>query len=91
MSGALRPNDQMHLPGLGIPVDPWTGFVLPPVVVARMKKLKEAEHAFRLVLHELDGTSEGSRPGDSRMRMAFTKLEETVLWTSAALLDQFKE
>ena len=35
MSGSARPNDQMHLPGLGVPVDPWTGFALPPVVTER--------------------------------------------------------
>jgi len=87
---SMRPNDQMHLPGLGVPVDPWTGFALPPIITERLKKLREADRAFRLVLHELDGTTEGSNPGDSRMAMAFTKLEEASLWASAALLDHHR-
>lgn len=86
MSGSARPNDQMHLPGLGVPVDPWTGYVLPPVVTERLKKLREAEHVFRLVLHELDGTTEGSRPGNRRMALAFTKLEEAMLWAGEAVM-----
>ena len=86
MSGSARPNDQMHLPGLGVPVDPWTGWVLKPVVTQRLQRLKEAENAFRLVLHELDGTSEGSRPGNRRMALAFTKLEEAMLWAGNAVL-----
>jgi len=86
MSGSARPNDQMHLPGLGVPVDPWTGWVLKPVVTQRLQRLKEAEKAFRLVLHELDGTSEGSRPGNRRMALAFTKLEEAMLWAGNAVL-----
>ena len=86
MSGSARPNDQMHLPGLGVPVDPWTGFVLPPVVTARLTKLKEAERAFRLVLHELDGSTEGSRPGNRRMAIAFEKLEESMLWAAGAVM-----
>lgn len=85
-SGA-RPNEQMRLPGLGVPVDPRTGWPIQPVVTERLNKLKEAEKAFKLVLHELDGTSEGSRPGDRRMALAFTKLEEASLWASAAILD----
>jgi hypothetical protein len=88
MSSGLRPNDQMHLPGLGVPVDPWTGFVLPPVVTARLQKLKEAERNFRLVLHELDGTTEGSRPGNVSMAAAFTRLEEATMWASNAILDR---
>ena len=87
MSGSARPNDQMHLPGLGVPIDPWTGWVLPPVATARLQKLKEAEKAFRLILHELDGTTEGSRPGNRRMALAFTKLEETMLWAGSAVLN----
>jgi hypothetical protein len=87
MSGSARPNDKMHLSGLGVPVNPWTGFVLQPVTVARMTKLKEAEEAFREVLHELDGTTKGSQPGNRRMALAFTKLEETMLWAGAAVLD----
>jgi len=86
MSGGLRPNDQMHLPGLGVPVDPWTGFMLHPVVTERLKKLKEAEHAFRLVLHELDGTTEGSTPGNRSMALAFTKLDEVAMWAFAATI-----
>jgi hypothetical protein len=76
----------MHLPGLGVPVDPWTGFVLPPIVTERLKKLKEAERAFKLVLHELDGTTEGSRPGNRRMALAFTRLEEATQWAAAAVM-----
>jgi len=86
MSGSARPNDQMHLPGLGVPVDPWTGFVLKPVVTERLKKLREAERAFRLALHELDGTTEGSKPGNGHMAMAFVKLEEAALWAGNAVL-----
>jgi hypothetical protein len=84
---ALRPNDQMHLPGLGVPVDPWTGHVLPPIVTERLKKLKEAERTFRLVLHELDGTTEGSKPGNVHMSAAFYKLEEAMMWAGAAVID----
>jgi hypothetical protein len=83
----MRPNDQMHLPGLGVPVDPWTGHVLRPVMVERLKRLKDAEQAFRFVLHELDGTTEGSRPGNRRMALAFTAVEEAVLWASTAILN----
>jgi hypothetical protein len=86
MSSGLRPNDQMHLPGLGVPVDPWTGHLLPPVVGLRLRKLIEAEKAFRLVLHELDGTTEGSRPGNRRMAIAFTHLETAMLWAGNAIL-----
>ena len=86
MSSGVRPNDQMHLPGLGVPVDPWTGWVLPPVVVERLKKLKEAERAFRLALHELDGTTEGSRPGNRRMALAFTNIEQATQWAAAAVM-----
>jgi len=88
MNGSARPNDQMHLPGLGVPVDPWTGQVLKPIVVQRLQKLKEAERAFRLVLHELDGTTEGSLPGNRNMALAFTKLEETAMWAFAAIIDR---
>jgi hypothetical protein len=77
----------MHLPGLGVPVDPWTGFQLDPVVVARMAKLREAERIFRETLHELDGSSVGTRPGDRRMANAFTRLEEVMMWASFAILD----
>ena len=86
MSTGLRPNDQMHLPGLGVPVDPWTGHLLPPVVTARLAKLKEAEKTFRLVLHELDGTTEGSRPGNRCMAQAFIRLEEATQWAFAAVM-----
>ena len=88
MSGSARPNDQMHLPGLGVPIDPWTGWVLPPVVVERLKKLKEAERAFRLALHELDGTTEGSRPGNRRMALAFTNIEQATQWAAAAVMHE---
>jgi len=84
----LRPNDQMHLPGLGVPVDPWTGHLLQPVVIQRLQKLKEAEHVFRLVLHELDGTTEGSRTGNRSMAFAFDKLEEATMWAFAAVINR---
>lgn len=82
-----RPNDQMSLPGLGVPVDPWSGELLKPVVMARIARLKEAERAFRLALHDLDGTTEGSRPGNRRMALAFTHLENAMMWAGAAVLD----
>jgi hypothetical protein len=87
----FRPNDQMHLPGLGVPVDPRTGELLSPVVIARFARLRDAEGVFRQILHELDGTSLGSRPGDRRMALAFTKLEEALMWASAALLDHYPD
>jgi hypothetical protein len=87
MSGSARPNDQMHLPGLGVPVDPWTGHALPPVVTQRLKKLKEAEHAFRLALHELDGTTEGSLPGNRHMALAFEALDQTRMWAAASIIE----
>jgi len=37
-------------------------------------------------LHELDGTTEGSRPGGRGMANAFTKLEEAMMWASAAVM-----
>lgn len=83
---ALRPNDQMALPGLGVPIDPWTRMPLSPMLLARLSRLKEAELAFRLVLHELDGTTEGSRPGNRAMALAFTRLEEARLWAGHAIL-----
>jgi hypothetical protein len=86
MSG-LRPNDQMSLPGFGVPVDPTTGERLSPVHIARLQKLLEATNEFRLILHHLDGTSLGSRPGDRRMARAFIRLEETYMWAAAAVLD----
>jgi hypothetical protein len=84
---SFRPNDQMHLPGLGVPIDPVTGELLSNPTLARLARLKDAEGVVRQILHELDGTSPGSRPGDRRMMMAFTKLEELVMWASAAVLD----
>ena len=87
MGSGLRPNEQMHLPGLGVPVDPWTGELLKPVVFARLARLKDAEGIVRQIFHELDGSSLGSRPGDRRMQLAFIKLEEAVMWASAAVLD----
>ena len=77
----------MSLPGFGVPVDPFSGERLSPVVIARLARLKEMEERFRVVLHELDGTSLGSRPGDRRMAVAFTKLDETMMWAAAAVLD----
>ena len=87
----LRPNEQMHLPGLGIPVDPWSGDLLKPVAIARLRRLQDAEGIVRQILHELDGTTPGSRPGDRRMALAFTKLEEMVMWASCAVLDHYGE
>lgn len=88
MSGnSFRLNDQMRLPGIGVPIDPWTRQLLPDVAIARLEKLKEAEKTFRLVLHELDGSSEGTRPGDRRMTNAFTNLEQAMMWAAAAVLD----
>jgi hypothetical protein len=84
---SFRPNDQMHLPGLGVPIDPSTGELLSNPTLARLARLKDAEGVVRQILHELDGSSPGSRPGDRRMMMAFTKLEELVMWASAAVLD----
>ena len=79
----------MHLPGLGVPIDPWTGELLKPVQIQRLQRLKDAEGVVRQILHELDGTTLGSRPGDGRMAMAFTKLEEACMWASAAVLDHY--
>lgn len=87
MSSGFRPNDQMRLPGIGVPIDPWTGHLLQDVIVARLARLKEAERAFRLVLHELDGSSIGTRPGNRSMALAFTKLEEAMMWAGAAIMD----
>lgn len=83
----VRPNEAMSLPGFGVPVDPWTGQLLKPVICARLTRLRDAEKVFHLALHELDGTTEGSRPGDRRMALAFTKLEEAMLWAGAAILN----
>ena len=88
MSGSTRPNEQMSLSGFGVPTDPWTGEKLSPAQITRLIRLKEAEKEFRQVLHELDGTTLGSRPGDRRMALAFTKLEEAALWASTVILDQ---
>ena len=87
----LRPNEQMHLPGLGVPIDPWTSELLKPVTMARLQRLKDVDGIVRQILHELDGTTLGSRPGDRRMLMAFTKLEEAVMWASAAVLGHHGE
>lgn len=85
----FRPNDQMHLPGLGVPVDPRSGELLSTTTLSRLARLKDAEGVMRQILHELDGTSLGSRPGDRRMALAFTKLEEAVMWAQAAVLDHY--
>jgi hypothetical protein len=86
MSGGFRPNEQMSLPGLGVPVDPCTGELLRPEVLRRIRRLKEAEVEFCRAMHELDGSSEGSRPGDRRMMHAFNKFEEVIMWAEAAIL-----
>jgi len=85
---SMRPNSQMSLPGLGVPVDPMTGGLLKVEVIQRVRRLKDAESEFCNWLHELDGTTPGSRPGDRRMLMAFTKLEEASMWAEAAILDR---
>jgi hypothetical protein len=84
----VRPNEQMHLPGLGIPVDPHTGHPIKQVIIDRLRQLKDAEQHLLGVLHALDGTTMGSRPGDRRMALAFTRLEEAVMWAEAAILDR---
>ena len=82
---SMRPNEQMSLPGFGIPVDPQTGERLhADPDHARSAALNEAAKVFRLLLHDLDGTTPGSRPGDRRMALAFTKLEEATMWAKAA-------
>ena len=40
---SFRPNDQMHLPGLGVPVDPWTGASAAAGRHRAAARLKEAE------------------------------------------------
>ncbi len=87
----FRPNEQMHLPGLGVPIDPRTGELLTPTAMARLARLRDAEGVLRQIFHELDGTSLGSRPGDRRMALAFTKLEEALMWASAAVLDHYPD
>jgi hypothetical protein len=87
----FRPNEQMRLPGLGVPIDPLTGELLQPVVLARLARLRDAEGIVRQILHELSGSTPGSRPGDRRMREAFTKLEETMMWATAAVLDHYPD
>lgn len=85
----LRPNDQMHLPGLGVPIDPHTGELIAPVTMARLQRLKDAEGVCRQIFHELDGSTLGTPAGDRRMARAFIKLEEAVMWASAAVLDHY--
>jgi hypothetical protein len=89
MSSGFRPNEQMRLPGLGVPVDPWTGELLAPVTMARLARLRDAEGIVRQILHELDGSSIGARSGDRRMALAFTKFEEAMMWAGAAVLDHY--
>ena len=81
---ALGPRDSTQL---AVPVDPFTGSPLAPVTLERIRRYREAELLFRSVLHELDGTTEGTRPGDPRMAAAFTKLDELGMWVAAVLLD----
>jgi hypothetical protein len=88
MSG-FRPNDQMRLPGLGVPIDPQTGELLSPTQLARLARLKDAEGVMRQILHELDGSSLGSQFGDRRIARAVIKLEEAIMWTVAAVLDHY--
>ena len=86
---SFRPNEQMRLPGLGVPVDPTTGELLSTTTIARLARLRDAEGVMRQILHELDGTSPGSRPGDRRMALAFTSLEQSIMWATAAVLDHY--
>jgi hypothetical protein len=79
----------MHLPGLGVPVDPMTGEILSRTSVSRLAQLNETIKVVRQVFHDLDGTTMGSRPGDRRMALAFTKLEEAQMWASAAVLGHY--
>jgi hypothetical protein len=81
----LRPHDPV--PQLAVPVDPWTGWPLPPATTGRLHRYREAERHFRLTLHELDGTTEGTLSGDARMQKAFERLDETTHWVLAMLLD----
>ena len=87
----FRPNEQMSLSGLGVPVDPLTGELLKPVMLARLRRLQDAEGIVRQILHELDGSTLGSRPGDRRMALAFTKLEEVMMWATAAVLNHYPD
>jgi hypothetical protein len=79
----------MSLPGLGVPVDPHTGQLLSRLAISRLAQLNETVKVLRQVLHDLDGTTLGSRPGDRRMALAFTKIEEAQMWASAAILDHY--
>jgi hypothetical protein len=87
----FRPNDQMRLPGIGVPIDPRSGELLSTSTMSRLLRLKDAEGVVRQIFHELDGTSLGSRPGDRRMAQAFVKLEEAIMWASAAVLDHYPD
>jgi hypothetical protein len=82
----FRPNEQMRLPGLGVPVDPRTGELLNPVVMARLARLKDAEGIVRQIFHELDGSTIGSPPGHRGMVHAFNKLDEAMMWAAASVL-----
>jgi hypothetical protein len=66
-----------------------TGELLQPVALARLRRLQDAEGIVRQILHELDGSTMGSRSGDRRMALAFTKLEETMMWATAAIMDHY--
>jgi hypothetical protein len=89
MASGFRPNDQMSLPGLGLPIDPLTGELITQVTRARLERLKTAEDVFRQILHELDGSTMGSQPGDRRMIRAFTRLDEALMWAQAAILNHY--
>ena len=76
------------LPGFGIPVDPLDrGAALADPDHADLGAQRSRERCSALLLHDLDGTTPGSRPGDRRMALAFTKLEEAQMWATAAVLD----
>ena len=87
----FRSNEQMRLPGIGVPIDPRTGELLSTTTMSRLARLKDAEGVMRQILHELDGTSPGSRPGDRRMALAFTSLEQSIMWATAAVLDHYPD
>ena len=90
MSSGFRPNEQMILPGLGIPVDPLTGELLSPVAdhadlgaQRSRESVPPAPPRTRRHHSGLDG------PATAAWRMAFTKLEEAQMWATAAVLDHY--
>ena len=69
MSSGFRPNDQMHLPGLGVPIDPWTGELLQAGDDrAAASGSRKPSGIVRLILHELDGTTWARGPATAAWR-----------------------